>query len=233
MNLLEEKNMQIPVVRNVLEANDRVADTVRRRLSSSQVLTLNLISSPGAGKTTLLERTLHDLAPEFRMAVIEGDLQTDNDARRVAATGAQAVQINTDGGCHLNSSMILQALENIDLTGLDILFIENVGNLVCPVEFDCGEDAKVALLSVAEGDDKPEKYPLLFNLARAMVLNKMDLLPHVDFDVARARAFATKLNHDLAIFEVSCRNGSGLDGWYAWLRTMRRAKQDGTLDAGK
>ncbi|WP_297216888.1 hydrogenase nickel incorporation protein HypB [uncultured Desulfovibrio sp.] len=225
--------MQIPVVRNVLEANDRVADTVRRRLSSSQVLTLNLISSPGAGKTTLLERTLHDLAPEFRMAVIEGDLQTDNDARRVAATGAQAVQINTDGGCHLNSSMILQALENIDLTGLDILFIENVGNLVCPVEFDCGEDAKVALLSVAEGDDKPEKYPLLFNLARAMVLNKMDLLPHVDFDVARARAFATKLNHDLAIFEVSCRNGSGLDGWYAWLRTMRRAKQDGTLDAGK
>ena len=225
--------MQIPVVRNVLEANDRVADTVRRRLSSSRVLTLNLISSPGAGKTTLLERTLHDLAPEFRMAVIEGDLQTDNDARRVAATGAQAVQINTDGGCHLNSSMILQALENIDLTGLDILFIENVGNLVCPVEFDCGEDAKVALLSVAEGDDKPEKYPLLFNLARAMVLNKKDLLPHVDFDVARARAFATKLNHDLAIFEVSCRNGSGLDGWYAWLRTMRRAKQDGTLDAGK
>ncbi len=225
--------MQIPVVRNVLEANDRVADTVRRRLFDSRVLTLNLISSPGAGKTTLLERTLHDLAPEFRMAVIEGDLQTDNDARRVAATGAQAVQINTDGGCHLNSSMILQALENIDLTRLDILFIENVGNLVCPVEFDCGEDAKVALLSVAEGDDKPEKYPLLFNLARAMVLNKMDLLPHVDFDVARARAFATKLNHDLAIFEVSCRNGSGLDGWYAWLRSMRRAKQDGTLDVGK
>ena len=225
--------MQIPVVRNVLEANERVADTVRSRLSASRVLTLNLISSPGAGKTTLLERTLRDLAPEFRMAVIEGDLQTDNDARRVAATGAQAVQINTDGGCHLNSSMILQALESIDLTGLDILFIENVGNLVCPVEFDCGEDAKVALLSVAEGDDKPEKYPLLFNLARAMVLNKVDLLPHVDFDVTRARAFATRLNHDLAIFEVSCRQGSGLDGWYDWLRAMRRAKQDGTLDAGK
>lgn len=221
--------MQIPVVRNVLEANEKLADQVRRRLSAGKILTLNLISSPGAGKTSLLERTLRDLAGEFRMAVIEGDLQTDNDARRVAATGAQAVQINTEGGCHLNSSMILQALENIDLDGLDILFIENVGNLVCPVEFDCGEDAKIALLSVAEGDDKPEKYPLLFNLARAMILNKIDLLPHVDFDTRRARNFATRLNRDLAVFEVSCRSGQGLESWYDWLRAMRAAKRDGVL----
>ena len=221
--------MQIPVVRNVLEANEKLAAQVRARLDAGKILALNLISSPGAGKTTLLERTLADLSGEFRMAVIEGDLQTDNDARRVAATGAQAVQINTEGGCHLNSSMILQALDNLSLEGLDILFIENVGNLVCPVEFDCGEDAKIALLSVAEGDDKPEKYPLLFNLARAMVLNKTDLLPHVDFDVQRARNFATRLNRDLAIFEVSCRNGQGLDGWYDWLRATRKAKLEGRL----
>ena len=217
--------MQIPVVRNVLEANEKMAAHVRRQLSGRKILTLNLISSPGAGKTSLLERTLRDLAGEFRMAVIEGDLQTDNDARRVAATGAQAVQINTDGGGHLDSNMILTALDNLELDGLDILFIENVGNLVCPVEFDCGEDAKVALLSVTEGDDKPEKYPLLFNLAKAMVLNKVDLLPHVDFDMDRARAFATKLNKDLRVLEVSCRSGEGLDAWYDWLRKMRAEKK--------
>ena len=217
------------MVRNVLEANEKMADNVRRLLTEKGILSLNLISSPGAGKTTLLERTLSDLAGEFRMAVVEGDLQTDNDARRVAATGAQAVQINTDGGCHLDSNMILTSLESLDLTGVDILFIENVGNLVCPVEFDCGEDAKVALLSVAEGDDKPEKYPLLFNLAKAMVLNKVDLLPYVDFDLARARNFATKLNKNLDIFEVSCRKGDGLEGWYNWLRSMRAAKKEGRL----
>lgn len=217
--------MQIPVVRNVLEANDKIAAEVRRELASRGILALNLISSPGAGKTSLLERTLRDLGGEFRMAVIEGDLQTDNDARRVAATGAQAVQINTDGGCHLNSNLVLSALEQLELDGLDILFIENVGNLVCPVEFDCGEDAKVAILSVAEGDDKPEKYPLLFNLAKAMLLNKVDLLEHVDFDLARARAHATRLNRDLAVFEVSARNGSGMAAWYDWLRQMRADKK--------
>ena len=221
--------MQIPVVRNVLEANEKMAVHVRRLLSEKGILALNLISSPGAGKTTLLERTLSDLAGEFRMAVVEGDLQTDNDARRVAATGAQAVQINTDGGCHLDSNMILTSLESLDLTGVDILFIENVGNLVCPVEFDCGEDAKVALQRVEEGDDKPEKYPLLFNLAKALVLNKTDLLPYVDFDLVRARNFATKLNKELDIFEVSCRKGDGLEGWYNWLRSMRAAKKEGRL----
>lgn len=218
--------MQIPVVRNILEANEKMAAIARKKLSDAGILSLNLISSPGAGKTSLLERTLRDLSGEFKMAVIEGDLQTDNDARRVAATGAQAVQINTEGGCHLDSNLVLAALENINLAGLDILFIENVGNLVCPVEFDCGEDAKVAILSVAEGDDKPEKYPLLFHLAKALILNKIDLLPHVDFDVARARGFATKLNSGLEIFEVSCRTGSGLDAWYDWLRRMRKEKKE-------
>lgn len=175
--------MEIPVIRNVLEANGKLAASLKDQFAKHGILALNLISSPGAGKTSLLERTLKDLASEFRMAVIEGDLQTDNDARRVAATGAKAVQINTDGGCHLDSNLVMEALGAFDLNEIDILFIENVGNLVCPVEFDCGEDAKIALLSVTEGDDKPEKYPLLFNRASAMILNKIDLLPYVDFDV--------------------------------------------------
>ena len=214
--------MQIPVVRNVLEANEKMAGHVRRLLSEKGILALNLISSPGAGKTTLLERTLSDLAGEFRMAVVEGDLQTDNDARRVAATGAQAVQINTDGGCHLDSNMILTSLESLDLTGVDILFIENVGNLVCPVEFDCGEDAKVALLSVAEGDDKPEKYPLLFNLAKALVLNKIDLLPYVDFDEEFFLQGLRHLNPEAPFFKVDGKTGAGYDQVAAWLAHRAR-----------
>ena len=175
--------MEIRVIRNVLEANEKLSARLKEHFARHGILTLNLISSPGAGKTSLLERTLADLSPEFRMAVIEGDLQTDNDAQRVAATGAQAVQINTEGGCHLDSNLVMEALGALDLSEIDILFIENVGNLVCPVEFDCGEDAKIALLSLPEGDDKPEKYPFLFNRASAMILNKIDLLPYLDFDM--------------------------------------------------
>lgn len=217
--------MNIPIVRNILEANEKTANEIRVELTERKILALNLISSPGAGKTTLLEKTLRDLSKEFKMAVIEGDLQTDNDARRVAATGAQAVQINTEGGCHLDGNLVRAALDKLDLDGVDILFIENVGNLVCPVEFDCGEDTKVAILSVAEGDDKPEKYPLLFHLAKAMILNKIDLLPYVDFDVSRAIKFARKLNGNLDVFEISCRTGQGLEAWYGWLRNMRAQKR--------
>ena len=218
--------MEIPVIRNVLEANGKLAASLKDLFAKHGILALNLISSPGAGKTSLLERTLTDLASEFRMAVIEGDLQTDNDARRVAASGAQAVQINTEGGCHLNSSMVSEALQSIDCEGLDILFIENVGNLVCPTEFDCGEDAKIALLSVTEGDDKPQKYPYLFHKAKAMILNKIDLLSYVDFDVEKARAHACALNADLAVMEVSCRNHEGLNAWYDWLRAAVKAKKE-------
>ncbi len=217
--------MEVPVIRNLLEANEAIARQLKSLFTGRGILALNLISSPGAGKTSLLERTLTDLKNEFSMAVIEGDLQTDNDARRVAATGAQAVQINTGGGCHLDSAMVLDALGKLSLDGLDILFIENVGNLVCPVEFDCGEDHKIALLSVTEGDDKPEKYPLLFNLSTVMVLNKVDLLPYVDFDAEKAGRFARKLNAGLIILPVSCRDGQGLKAWYDWLRTARRAKK--------
>lgn len=221
--------MEIPVVKNILEANEKMAATLRQKFADKNILVLNLISSPGAGKTSLLEHTLHDLGSKYKMGVIEGDLQTDNDARRVAATGAQAVQINTEGGCHLDSNLVLAALENMNLDQLDILFIENVGNLVCPVEFDCGEDAKVGILSVTEGDDKPEKYPLLFHLARALVLNKTDLLPYVDFDLERAKSFARKLNSDLPIFQLSCRSGEGLSAWYDWLGKMREMKKTGVL----
>jgi hydrogenase nickel incorporation protein HypB len=216
--------MQIPVVRNILEANANEASELKDFFAQKGILVLNLMSSPGAGKTTILERTLTDLRNELRMAVIEGDLQTDNDARRVAATGAQAVQINTEGGCHLTASQIRAALASLDLDGLDILFIENVGNLVCPAEFDVGEDFKVTLLSVTEGDDKPEKYPLMFHISAATLLNKIDLLPYVDFNLENASRHARTLNADISLFPVSARTGEGLDAWYDWLRARRAAK---------
>lgn len=218
--------MDISIERNILEANDNVAQELRAIFAEKKVLVLNLISSPGSGKTSLLEKTLSDLRDEFKIGVIEGDCQTDNDAKRVAATGAKAIQINTDGGCHLDSKMIKNVINDFDLANLDILFIENVGNLVCPVEFDCGEDAKIAILSVAEGDDKPEKYPRLFQLAHAMVINKIDLLDYVDFNVERAKKFGKSLNNDIEVFEVSCRTKQGLDSWYAWLRKQVSLKQE-------
>jgi hydrogenase nickel incorporation protein HypB len=209
--------MKIQVLRNILEANDKIAEQLRKMFLQMNILTLNLMSSPGAGKTSLLERTLTDLKGRFTMAVIEGDLQTSNDAERVAATGAQAIQINTDGGCHLDSSMVMEATGNMELGNVDILFVENVGNLVCPAEFSVGEDHKVTLLSVTEGDDKPEKYPLMFAQSRVLLLNKIDLLPYVDFSLEKASQHAMNLNKDLQIFPVSCRTGEGLQQWYDWL----------------
>ncbi len=217
--------VEVPVVRNILEANDKVAGELAELYAEKKILCLNLMSSPGSGKTSLLEKTLADLKDEFNMAVIEGDLQTDNDAKRVAATGAQAVQINTEGGCHLNSSQVKEALNHLNLENLDILFVENVGNLVCPAEFAVGEDHKVTMLTVTEGDDKPEKYPLMFHISSVMILNKVDLLPYVDFDLDKARAHASKLNKDIEVFPVSCRTREGLDDWYEWLRKARAAKK--------
>ena len=217
--------MDIPVIRNILEYNEAMAGELREFFQARSILVLNLISSPGSGKTSLLERTLTDLRQEFSMAVIEGDPQTDNDARRVAATGALVAQINTEGGCHLNAAMVRRAFEELDPKGIDILFVENVGNLVCPVEFDLGEDAKVGLLSVTEGDDKPEKYPGLFQASQAMVVNKTDLLPYVDFDLEQASRMARGLNAELTVFPLSCRTGEGLDGWYDWIRAMARGKK--------
>ncbi|MCL4371283.1 MAG: hydrogenase nickel incorporation protein HypB [Chloroflexi bacterium] len=210
--------MEIKVLRNVLEANDAIAAENRRLLKAKGIYTLNLIASPGAGKTSLLERTLDGLKGEFRMAVIEGDIAGSADAERIGRHQVPVIQINTGGDCHLNANMVRSALESLALEGIQLLFVENVGNLVCPAGFDIGEDAKVVILSVAEGDDKPEKYPLIFERSSAMVLNKIDLLAMVDFDLEKARAAARATHPDLPIFELSARKGQGLEGWLNWVR---------------
>lgn len=202
--------MEIRVIRSVPGANEELSARPKEHFAEHDVLILNLVNSLGMGKTSLPERTFADLSPELRMAVVEGDLQTDSDAQHVAATGAQAVQINTKGGCHLNSSFIMEALETLDLNEIDILFVKNVGNLVCPVEFDCSENAKIAFLSPPEGGDKPEKYPFLFNRVGAVALNKIDLSPYLDFDMETAMWYARRLNAALPVFEVSYHTSDGL-----------------------
>jgi len=219
--------MQIKVIRKILEANDRISDQLKQLFMGKGILVINLMSSPGAGKTTLLETTLTDLKGEFNMAVIEGDLQTSNDAERIAATGAQVIQINTEGGCHLDGSMVLEAIGQMDLDNVDILFVENVGNLVCPAEFSVGEDFKVTILSVVEGDDKPEKYPLIFAESRVMLLNKTDLLPYVDFNMEKASNFAKGLNFDIEIYPISAKTREGMNLWYDWLRKEVKNKKKG------
>ncbi|MCC6521059.1 MAG: hydrogenase nickel incorporation protein HypB [Polyangiaceae bacterium] len=208
---------EIPVGADLLATNAKAALHNREHFLGHGVYVLNLMSGPGAGKTTLLERTLDALAPRYRLAVIEGDVQTRHDADRIARHGVPVHQINTGGACHLDARLVHQALDHFELGALDALIIENVGNLVCPAEFDLGEHDKVMVLSVTEGHDKPQKYPVMFHAARALLLNKMDLLPHVDFDVAYAERAARALNLDLEIFRVSARSGEGLDAWYRWL----------------
>jgi hydrogenase nickel incorporation protein HypB len=217
--------MQIPVVRKVLEVNQAMAEENTSLFARHRVLALNLMSSPGAGKTALLERTLRDLKTEMTMAVIEGDVQTTNDAQRIAATGAPVVQINTDQACHLDSSMIQEAVSRLDLNGLDLLFIENVGNLVCPAAFDLGEDFKITLLSVPEGDDKPLKYPSMFVRSQLLVLNKLDLMPYLDFDLDTAGQGARTVNPDIEVIALSARTGDNLETWYQWLRSRLQAKR--------
>jgi len=215
--------MTIPIVRNILQANDRLAAANRKRFDDAGIFVMNLMSSPGAGKTSLLEKTIDGLAGRIKMAVIEGDLQSDFDAERIQRRGVQAVQINTDGGCHLDGNMIQIALEALDLDSVELLVIENVGNLVCPAEFNLGEHEKIMILSVTEGDDKPLKYPLMFQLCTALLINKVDLLPYTDCSVQKIRQSAHQLNADQEIFEVSCRTGEGLPEWLAWLEQKVRA----------
>jgi hydrogenase nickel incorporation protein HypB len=209
--------LKIPVVQNILQANERLAEANRQRFDALGLFAINLMSSPGAGKTSLLERTVDGLAGRLRMAVIEGDLQTSNDAERIMKKGVQAVQINTDGGCHLDGNMIQLAMSSLDLRHLDLLVIENVGNLVCPAEFNLGEHEKVTILSVTEGDDKPIKYPLMFQISSVLIVNKIDLLPYVDCDMEKIRTYAHQLNPNQSIMEVSCRTGEGLERWLSWL----------------
>jgi hydrogenase nickel incorporation protein HypB len=219
-----EDGVKISVVKNILEANQRLAEENRQRFSASRVLVMNLMSSPGAGKTSLLERTLQSLKDEFRVGVIEGDIQSTYDAERIGRTGAPVVQINTGGACHLDSNMIQEALRNLDIKALDLLFIENVGNLVCPAEFNLGEDFKAMILSVAEGDDKPLKYPLMFHESSVLLINKIDLLPFCDCDPSLIEERALQINPRLVIFRVSCRTGEGLDRWAEWLRQQLRQR---------
>ena len=207
----------IRVERDLLARNDALAAENRAFFATRHILALNLVSSPGSGKTTLLVRTLSALKGHATMAVIEGDQQTDNDAERIRATGVQAIQINTGKGCHLDAQMVGHALERLDLPDDALLFIENVGNLVCPAAFDLGEAAKVVVLSVTEGEDKPLKYPDMFRAARLMLLNKCDLLPHLSFDVGLAETNARCVNPDIEIIQLSATSGEGMGEWLAWL----------------
>ncbi len=209
--------MNVKILKNVMESNDAVAARIRGRLAEKGITALNLISAPGAGKTSLLERTIPLLRARFRLAVLEGDIAGTSDAERIQKLGIPVVQLNTGGACHLEAPLIQRGLEELDLGALDLLLIENVGNIACPAEFDLGEAAKVGLLSVAEGHDKPSKYPLLFHEVKALVLNKIDLLPYTDFDFDRFHADFRRLNADAPIFRLSCRTGEGLDAWAHWL----------------
>jgi hydrogenase nickel incorporation protein HypB len=216
--------VEIPIERRILATNDELAAKLRSRFKAAGTFVVNLISSPGAGKTSLLERTAAALAAlpnPPSLAVIEGDIATEQDAARIRKHGVPAVQINTHGDCHLDARMVSRALDElagqVNLDKLDILIVENVGNLVCPTEFDLGEDAKVVVASVAEGADKPSKYPATFLNARVMVVNKVDLLPYVDCDLDRLIGDARAINPKLVVFPLSCRSGEGLTGWIEWL----------------
>ena len=213
----------IDVRERVMARNDELAAEVRRRLREAGVLTFNLVSSPGSGKTSLLERTLADLGEELGISVVTGDVQTQNDADRLARHTKRLVQaVITHGACHLDASQVSAALDAIDLARTRLLFVENVGNLVCPASWDLGEDAKIVVLSVTEGEDKPVKYPKMFEQARYAVLNKMDLLPYVPFKVERALDFARRVNPDLQFFFTSALAPDGMEQWYAFLRSALR-----------
>ena len=211
----------VEIERDILAKNDHIAGHNRADLAAAGVLALNLVSSPGSGKTTLLARTAQELGARLPVAVIEGDQQTSRDADRIRETGARAVQINTGKGCHLDADMVARALKSLAPEPESVLFIENVGNLVCPAGFDLGEASKVVILSVTEGDDKPIKYPDMFAAARLMVLNKADLLPYVPFDVEQCVAYARRVNPQIGVLTVSALTGEGMEAWYGWIEAQR------------
>jgi len=216
----------IRIERDILSKNNAFADANRTRLRAASVFALNFVSSPGSGKTSLLVRTINDLKDRWSIAVIEGDQQTSRDAERIRATGAPAVQVNTGKGCHLDAHMVGHALDHLSLAPGGLLFIENVGNLVCPAAFDLGEAHKVVVLSVTEGEDKPLKYPDMFAAADLMLLNKSDLLPHLEFDVDACLAAATRVNPRIRILTVSARTGEGLTAFYAWIEAQASITSD-------
>lgn len=219
-------SQRIEIYQDILAANDRIAAENRALLRAHGIFSLNIIGSPGCGKTALLEATICWLrkVSDLRVGVIEGDLATRRDAERIAALDVPVTQINTGGGCHLDAPMVQRALGELPLDAIDLIFIENVGNLVCPAEFDLGEDGKIAVLSVAEGHDKPEKYPIIFRNAMAVVISKADLLPHVDFDLARAQQELRHIHAEAPQFLLSARTKEGMEEWANW---VRRAATEG------
>ncbi|MBG0565114.1 hydrogenase nickel incorporation protein HypB [Actinoplanes aureus] len=217
----DDKPEVITLERKVLAHNDETARANRERLAARGVLAVNLMSSPGSGKTTLLERTIRDLGPDRPVAVVEGDQQTPLDAERIRRTGCPVVQINTGAGCHLDAEMLGAALDRLAPAAGSLLFVENVGNLICPALFDLGERDRVVILSVTEGADKPLKYPHAFAVAGLVVINKVDLLPYVEFDVAECRRHVSAVNPRAAVVEVSATRGDNLPAWYDWLHQLR------------
>ncbi len=214
---------KISIEKKVLSENDKFAAEIRTQLKQRKIVSLNFVSSPGSGKTSLLEKTLGALKDEIRIGLIAGDVQTENDANRLKRAGGKIVQpIVTGGACHLDAKMISRVLPEIDLDNIDLLIIENIGNLVCPSSYDLGEDMKVVLISTTEGDDKPLKYPSMFRRSSVMVINKIDLLGSSDFDMNRVKENARRINSNLKIFELSCRTGQGLEAWYAWIKNLRQ-----------
>ncbi|MET0071596.1 MAG: hydrogenase nickel incorporation protein HypB [Candidatus Thiodiazotropha sp.] len=216
------QSRMVQIEQDILSKNNQYAGANRRHFEQLGILALNLVSSPGSGKTTLLTRTISDLMANYAISVIEGDQQTANDAQRIRATGANALQINTGKGCHLDGHMVGHALETLKPEQGSLLFIENVGNLVCPAAFDLGEAHKVAILSVTEGEDKPVKYPDMFHAADLMLLNKIDLLPHLDFDVERCIDYAQRINPRIKVLQVSATTGEGMEAWYQWIVASRQ-----------
>lgn len=217
--------MEIKIIKKVLDANEATASHIRQILAEKRIYMLNLISAPGSGKTTLLERTLQFLQDKYHIAVIEGDVATDKDARRLNHFKAQIALINTEGGCHLTAASIERALAEFELEDLDLIFIENVGNLVCPSGFDLGEHAKIAVVSTAEGDDKAAKYPMLFRQAQLVILNKIDLLHYLNFDRRQFYQDLSQLNAHIPVVETSCTTGQGLEAWFEWLeRSVQQIK---------
>lgn len=220
-NSAGDQARMIEVEQNLLSKNDHFAALNRIKLNQQNIVAFNLVSSPGSGKTSLLTRTIDDLNKKCGIAVIEGDQQTDNDAERIRKAGAQAIQINTGKGCHLDAHAVGHAIEKLSLQNTSLLFIENVGNLVCPAAFDLGERAKVVVLSVTEGDDKPLKYPDMFRASKLMLINKIDLLPYVDFDPDLTIEYARRINPDIAVILLSAKTGEGFEQWNQWLLTKK------------
>ncbi len=214
----------IEVIRKILDANDRQAESNRRHFEEYGILAVNLMSSPGAGKTSLIEKTIEILGDEIKIGVIEGDLETNNDAERIRKKGAPAYQITTGQACHLDAFMVHEGIHNLPLEDLNLVFIENVGNLVCPASYDVGAHTNVVLLSVTEGEDKPEKYPVIFKDAELMVITKIDLLPYLDFDLGKAIDSAKRVNPDIKVIKLSVKTGDGLEGWVNFLKEKLKVR---------